>query len=42
MRKGRTFWDYEKALEFARKVNGRIEIKFLNCGQKDYLVTWIE
>lgn len=42
MRKERTFWNYEKALTFAREVSGQIEIKFWNCGQKDYIVSWYE
>lgn len=42
MRKERTFWDYKDALNFAKEVDGRIEIKFWNCGQKDYIVRWYE
>ncbi len=42
MRKERTFWDYNDARQFAKEVNGTIEIKFWNCGQKDYVVIWYE
>lgn len=38
----RIFWNYEKACEFCKEVNGRIEIRFLKCGQKDYVVRWYE
>ena len=38
----RTFWDFEKACEFANQVGGRIEVKFWKCGQKDYVVRWCE
>ncbi len=40
--KERTFWNYEEACAFAAEVNGKIEVKFWNCGQKDYIVRWFE
>lgn len=42
IRKERKFWDHEDAQKFAKEVDGRIEIKFWNCGQKDYIVTYYE
>lgn len=42
MYKERMFWDYKKAEKFAKEVGGIIEIKFWNCGQKDYIVTYYE
>jgi hypothetical protein len=42
VRKTKTFWDFESAHAFAKEVNGTIEIKFWNCGQKDYIVVWYE
>lgn len=42
MRKERTFWNYNDAIKFSKEVNGTVEIKFGNCGQKDYIVSWYE
>lgn len=42
MRKERTFWNYNDAIKFSKEVNGTVEIKFWNCGQKDYIVSWYE
>lgn len=42
MRKERRFWDYDDAGKFAEEVNGKVTIKFWNCGQKDYIVSWYE
>ena len=42
MRKARTFLNYNDAIKFAKEVNGTVEIKFWNCGQKDYIVSWYE
>lgn len=41
-RKEAVFWDYERARKFADEHNGIIEIKFWNCGQKDYIVIYWE
>lgn len=41
-KKERTFWKYEDACAFADKVNGTVEVKFWNCGHKDYVVRWYE
>ena len=41
-RRERTFWNCEDANSFAKEVNGIVTIKFWNCGQKDYIVSWYE
>lgn len=41
-RKEAVFWDYERAKKFSDEHSGTIEIKFWNCGQKDYIVTYWE
>lgn len=40
IKKQRTFYNYNAAVQFAKEVNGMIEIEFLNCGQKNYVVRY--
>ena len=35
-----SFHRLEDALDYAKKVGGKVEIQFLPCGQKDYVVTY--